>query len=92
MAYVIRCPGNFITGRCDFNIFWITQIMKIGLIAMSGVRAYNKELMKHLGAMEIMSVIIEGGAEVNSSAIKEGIVDKLFHINHYFPTSLITSF
>ena len=35
------------------------------------------ELMKQLGAMEIMSIIIEGGAEVNSSAIKEGIVDKL---------------
>ena len=36
-----------------------------------------KELMKELGKSEIMTVMIEGGAQVNSSAIKEGVVDKV---------------
>lgn len=36
-----------------------------------------KELMKELGKAEISSVMIEGGAELSGSAIKEGIVDKL---------------
>jgi diaminohydroxyphosphoribosylaminopyrimidine deaminase / 5-amino-6-(5-phosphoribosylamino)uracil reductase len=33
-------------------------------------------LMLELGKMEIMSVLLEGGAEVNASALKAGIVDK----------------
>ena len=36
-----------------------------------------KELMKELGNLEITSIMIEGGAELNSSAIKERIADKL---------------
>ena len=35
------------------------------------------DLMKQLGKAEITSVMIEGGAELNSSAIKTGIVDKI---------------
>lgn len=34
-------------------------------------------LMRELGRMEIMSVLLEGGAEVNASALKAGIVDKV---------------
>ncbi len=34
-------------------------------------------LMQELGRMEIMSVLLEGGAEVNASALKAGIVDKV---------------
>jgi len=34
-------------------------------------------LMERLGQMEIMSVLLEGGAEVNASALKVGIVDKV---------------
>jgi diaminohydroxyphosphoribosylaminopyrimidine deaminase/5-amino-6-(5-phosphoribosylamino)uracil reductase len=33
--------------------------------------------MKKLGKMDIMSVLIEGGAEINASALKAGIVDKV---------------
>ena len=33
--------------------------------------------MEELGKREITSVMIEGGTEVNSSAIKEGIADKI---------------
>jgi diaminohydroxyphosphoribosylaminopyrimidine deaminase/5-amino-6-(5-phosphoribosylamino)uracil reductase len=34
-------------------------------------------LMEALGKMNLVSVMIEGGAEINASAIHEGIVDKL---------------
>ena len=34
-------------------------------------------LMRELGRMEIMSVLLEGGAEVNASALEAGIVDKV---------------
>ena len=36
-----------------------------------------QDLMKQLGRHEITSVMIEGGSELNSSAIKAGMVDKL---------------
>jgi diaminohydroxyphosphoribosylaminopyrimidine deaminase/5-amino-6-(5-phosphoribosylamino)uracil reductase len=35
-----------------------------------------RDLAKKLGKMDIMSVLIEGGAEINASALKAGIVDK----------------
>jgi diaminohydroxyphosphoribosylaminopyrimidine deaminase/5-amino-6-(5-phosphoribosylamino)uracil reductase len=35
------------------------------------------DLMRKLGAKGIMSVLMEGGAEVNASAIRAGIVDKV---------------
>ncbi len=35
-----------------------------------------KQLMKMLGSFGIMSVLIEGGAEINAAALKAGIVDK----------------
>jgi diaminohydroxyphosphoribosylaminopyrimidine deaminase/5-amino-6-(5-phosphoribosylamino)uracil reductase len=36
-----------------------------------------KELMKMLGKLEIASIMIEGGSELNASAISEGIADKM---------------
>jgi len=36
-----------------------------------------KELVKHLGKIEITSVLIEGGSEAAASALKNGIVDKV---------------
>ena len=38
------------------------------------------DLMKKLGKQDIMSVLIEGGAEINASALKAGIVDKIIAI------------
>jgi len=35
-----------------------------------------RDLMRKLGNMDIMSVLIEGGSEINASALKSGIVDK----------------
>ena len=40
-------------------------------------RVSLQSLMRELGEMEIMSLLLEGGAEVNASALKEGIVDKV---------------
>lgn len=36
-----------------------------------------RDLMKKLGEKDIMSVLIEGGAEINASALKAGLVDKV---------------
>ena len=36
-----------------------------------------RELMKELGKSEIISIMIEGGSELNSSAINAGLVDKI---------------
>ncbi len=36
-----------------------------------------EDLMKQLGNLEITSIMIEGGAELNSEAIKAGVVDKV---------------
>ena len=36
-----------------------------------------KDLMKQLGEMGIVSIMIEGGSELNSTAIKEKLVDKI---------------
>ena len=35
------------------------------------------DLMKQLGKHEIISIMMEGGSQLNSSAIKDGIVDKV---------------
>jgi len=44
-----------------------------------------KQLMKELGKRDVCSILIEGGAELNAEAIKEGIVDKvLFFISPQF--------
>ena len=37
-----------------------------------------KEVMRHLGQHQITSVLIEGGATVNWTALSSGVVDKLF--------------
>jgi diaminohydroxyphosphoribosylaminopyrimidine deaminase/5-amino-6-(5-phosphoribosylamino)uracil reductase len=36
-----------------------------------------RDLMKKLGKRDIMSMLIEGGAEINASALKAGLVDKV---------------
>jgi diaminohydroxyphosphoribosylaminopyrimidine deaminase / 5-amino-6-(5-phosphoribosylamino)uracil reductase len=36
-----------------------------------------RDLMRKLGKMDVMSVLIEGGAEVNAAALRSGMVDKV---------------
>ena len=45
--------------------------------ALHGNRVCFKSLMKILGKREITSVLIEGGGEINASAIAAGVVDKV---------------
>ena len=47
------------------------------LVRSNHGRVDLKDLLKKLGARDIMSVLIEGGAEINASAVKAGIVDKV---------------
>lgn len=57
-----------------------TKLQKAGVEvltvkAMQG-RVDLRDLMKKLGKRDIMSVLVEGGAEINFSVLKSGIVDK----------------
>jgi len=49
----------------------------IQIIMYEGERINLDWLMKRLGEMEISSVLIEGGASLNSYALEDGIVDKV---------------
>ncbi|HGJ66805.1 TPA: bifunctional diaminohydroxyphosphoribosylaminopyrimidine deaminase/5-amino-6-(5-phosphoribosylamino)uracil reductase RibD [bacterium] len=55
----------------------IRQKAEVIIIPEKDGRINIYELMKKLGEMEITSVMIEGGAEVNASALKAGIVDRV---------------
>lgn len=57
-----------------------TKLQKAGAevvtVRSSAGRVDLRDLMKKLGKMDIMSVLFEGGAEINFSALKSGIADK----------------
>ena len=55
----------------------IKQKAEVIVIPEKDGRVDLLELMKKLGQMEITSVMIEGGAEVNASALRAGIVDRV---------------
>jgi len=50
---------------------------EIVLVKSDKGRVDLRDLMKKLGRMDIMSVLVEGGAEIHASALKSGIVDKV---------------
>lgn len=47
-------------------------------VGSAGSKVNLKKLMVALGKLELTSLIIEGGTEVITSALKDGIVDKIF--------------
>ncbi len=59
----------------------IKKLQNIGVGVLTIKSAHGRvdlqDLMKKLGKKDIMSVLIEGGAEVNASALKSNIVDKI---------------
>jgi diaminohydroxyphosphoribosylaminopyrimidine deaminase/5-amino-6-(5-phosphoribosylamino)uracil reductase len=50
--------------------------VEVLLVKSAKGRVDLRDLMKKLGRMDIMSVLIEGGAETHASAILSGIADK----------------
>jgi diaminohydroxyphosphoribosylaminopyrimidine deaminase/5-amino-6-(5-phosphoribosylamino)uracil reductase len=58
----------------------IVKLQKAGVevlvVKSAQGRVELRDLMKKLGKRDIMSVLVEGGAEINFSALKSGIVDK----------------
>lgn len=50
---------------------------KVLIIGSKNNRVDLEELMHELGKLEIASLLIEGGAEVNASSLSSGIVDKI---------------
>jgi diaminohydroxyphosphoribosylaminopyrimidine deaminase / 5-amino-6-(5-phosphoribosylamino)uracil reductase len=50
---------------------------EIVLVKSDKGRVDLRDLMRKLGRMDIMSVLVEGGAEIHASALKSGIVDKV---------------
>lgn len=59
----------------------IKKLQDIGVEVLTIKSAHGRvdlqDLVKKLGKKDIMSVLIEGGAEVNASALKSNIVDKI---------------
>lgn len=55
----------------------ISQQAEVLIVPEQDGRINLKALMDKLGQMEISSVLLEGGAEVNDSALKAGIVDEV---------------
>ena len=59
----------------------ISSIIKTGnkalIVKSKGKRVDLKSLIRELGRLDITSVMIEGGASLNASALSSGIVDKV---------------
>ena len=55
----------------------LEQRAEVLIIPEQNGRVDLQALMEKLGQMQITSVLLEGGAEVNASALKAGIVDKV---------------
>jgi diaminohydroxyphosphoribosylaminopyrimidine deaminase/5-amino-6-(5-phosphoribosylamino)uracil reductase len=72
---------TIIAGLATAPMKKIKQLQDLGVDVITvkgkGGRVDLQALMKKLGKMDIMSLLIEGGAEINASALKAGIVDKV---------------
>ena len=89
----LRTPENsnvldISTGRCIIAVSEKADSEKCRRFEEKGIEIIKvgknqvdlKELMKILGNMGIDSILIEGGGELNFSALKEGIVDKVITV------------
>lgn len=79
---LMKDPAKLIiatTGKAPKNVVKNLQQKGINVIITKSKKGMVElqDLMKQLGKHEITSVMIEGGSQLNSSAIKEGVVDKV---------------
>ncbi len=76
-----KSPAKTIIATVSGSSARIARIKKTGAevltVKSSQGRVDLRDLMKKLGQRDIMSVLIEGGSEINASALKAGIVDKV---------------
>lgn len=70
VATLANAPKNKIKELQDAGVEVLT-------IRSAHGRVDLRDLMKKLGKRDIMSALIEGGAEINASALKAGLVDKV---------------
>ena len=70
LATTGKAPKSLINKFQQKGVNVIITKIKNGMVDL-------QDLMKQLGKHELTSIMIEGGSELNSSAIKDGIVDKL---------------
>jgi len=61
----------------DIRIEQLRHCAEVMIVSDNNGKVDMRDLMAKLGKMEITSVLIEGGAEVNASAIKSGVIDKV---------------
>ena len=81
-CHLMKEPGKLIiatTGKAPKNYIKKLQQKGVNVIVTKSRNGMVdlQDLAKQLGKHEITSVMIEGGSQLNSSAIKEGIVDKV---------------
>ncbi|MBI3330136.1 MAG: bifunctional diaminohydroxyphosphoribosylaminopyrimidine deaminase/5-amino-6-(5-phosphoribosylamino)uracil reductase RibD, partial [Nitrospinae bacterium] len=55
------------------------QGAKVLVVEGAGPRVPLKPLMEHLGALQITCILLEGGGELNASALREGVIDKVLY-------------
>ena len=70
IAVTNKAPKSSIKKMQQKGVTVISAKSKKGMVDL-------QDLMKQLGKHEIVSVMIEGGSELNSSAIKDRVVDKI---------------
>lgn len=84
---IVKTAKDVPTIICSSEIDTSSPLMvdyekKIAAYEKAGIEVLNEpdltSLMKELASRNIDSVLIEGGAEINYSAIKEGIVNKIY--------------
>jgi diaminohydroxyphosphoribosylaminopyrimidine deaminase/5-amino-6-(5-phosphoribosylamino)uracil reductase len=76
----VKSQGLYIY-RGTYGLVSIEELQAAGaeimLVKSDKGRVDLRDLMRKLGRMDILSVLVEGGAEIQASALKSGIVDKV---------------
>ena len=84
---IVACAANSYESQWQKEKVQALEAAGVKLIPTAGAHGVNlKELMEILGEQGIDSILLEGGGTVNSSALRNGIVSKVYA---YVATKLI---